>query len=94
MTISVGIGHDALIAVTFNLCDIYTHTQINAACAHRIGDMGACFIVKPAQNLIAAIHLYRLDAQSIHDTRKFRRDISTTHNDDGFWQFLHQENVV
>ena len=78
----------------FKLGDIHTSLQINAFVDHFGRNQVATFIVEPAQDLFAAVHLRHLDAQTIENARKFAGDITAADNQDRLGQVIKQENLV
>ena len=95
-----GIRHGACMAQQMifrgrrHLKDVRSRLQHDTALSHGFRNQPARLVIKAAQDLGAAVVLRYFNAQSVHDTCKFTRNIATADNQQGTGQVRQIENIV
>ena len=68
--------------------------DIHSMRPHAVCDVFNGFGIETAQNLIPAIELQNLGAQTVHDPSEFRCDISATNDYHTFWQSIQMKHLI
>src|SRR5262249_18493622 len=77
-----------------DLGDIAAQTEFDPLLLHLGGQMIAQIVIEAAQDLLAAIDQYGLDAKVVEDAGELDRDITAPHDADALRQLLQVESLV